>query len=266
MTHRNLYKNIIGPLILASLVFTAVNTALANPAEELALLEQENTRNESLGFFGGAILGGLVAGPPGAVGAAMLGLITTNSKSEHDERTLLSSHLEQSQQDLIALQQQQSDLERRYQIAVQELENTNLQRVSLTDEVLSMQEAIVCCSDTALSMHFTTNSVAIEQQYLDSLQELALTANKLDQPLIMVSGYADARGSSIDNQRLSESRVDSVVRTLVSLGVDSQNIQTSAFGETRTLGQADNIETLFFDRRVNVELRSLNNELFTLSE
>ena len=71
MFHKNVYKNVIVPLILASLVFTAVNTAIANPTEELVSLEQEGTRNEALGFFGGALLGGLVAGPPGAIASAM---------------------------------------------------------------------------------------------------------------------------------------------------------------------------------------------------
>ena len=260
------HKNVLLPLILASLVFTAINTAIANPAEELASLEQEGTRNEAIGFFGGAILGGLVAGPPGAVASAMFGLISSSSKSEGNEKELLASHLDQSQQQIIALQSQQRELENRYQVALQELEKTNLQQVSLTQQVSNNQDSLACCSDTALSMHFTTNSSAIEEHYMDSLEELSLAAERLDSPLIMVSGYADARGTSIDNQRLSEHRVNTVVRALLALGVKPENIQSTAFGESRTLSQIDNVETLFFDRRVNVELRSANNELFTLSE
>ncbi|MDG2091327.1 MAG: OmpA family protein [Gammaproteobacteria bacterium] len=266
MFHKNVYKNVIVPLILASLVFTAVNTAIANPTEELVSLEQEGTRNEALGFFGGALLGGLVAGPPGAIASAMFGLISTSSNSEQNEKTLLSGHLDQSQQELIALQSQQRDLERRYQIALQELEYTNLQRVSLTNQISTGQDNLACCRDTALSMHFTTNSAAIEQHYMDSLQELVLVAETLGGPLIIVSGYADARGTSMDNQRLSEQRVDTVVRTLLAMGINPEGIQSTAFGESRTLSQGDNVETLFFDRRVNVVLRSANNELFTLSE
>lgn len=260
------HKNVLLSLILASIVFTAINTAIASPAEELTNLEQEGTRNEALGFFGGAILGGLVAGPPGAVASAMLGLISTSSKSEGNEKNLLASHLDQSQQQIIALQSQQRELENRYQIALQELESTNLQAVSLSQQISTNQDSLACCSDTALSMHFTTNSSVIEQHYMDSLEELSIAAETLDNPLVIVSGYADARGTSIDNQRLSEQRVETVVRTLLSLGVNSESIQATAFGESRTLSQIDNVETLFFDRRVNVELRSANNELFSLSE
>ncbi len=260
------YKNVILPLILASLVFTAINTAIASPVEEITALEQEGTRNEAVGFFGGAILGGLVAGPPGAIGAAMLGLISTSTRSAQDEKLLLANHLDQSQQQVIALQSQQRDLERRYQIAMQEIENSNLQSVSLTNQVSSMQNTIACCNDTALSMHFRTNSSFIEPHYMQALEELALSANNIENSIIMINGYADERGTSADNQRLSEGRVEAVELALRALGVNPDNIQSSAFGESRTLGQSDNLETLFYDRRVNVELSSRNNELFTLSE
>ncbi|MBN4053876.1 OmpA family protein [Haliea sp. AH-315-K21] len=269
MPHKNPYnnmKNVVVPLILASLVFTAINTAIASPLEDLSNLEQAGTRHEATGFFGGAILGGLVAGPPGAVAAAMLGLISTSARSEQNEKQLLTSHLNQSQGELVALQNQQRDLERRYQLALQEIENTNLRRVSLTDQISNMQDSLACCSDTALSMHFQTNSAVIEQHYREALEELAITAEDIDNPIIMVNGYADARGTSVDNQTLSERRVDAVVRTLLALGINPQHIQSTAFGESRTIGESENVESLFFDRRVNVELRSANNELFTLSQ
>jgi outer membrane protein OmpA-like peptidoglycan-associated protein len=239
---------------------------MASPESEMAELERQGTRNETIGFLGGAVVGGLIAGPPGAIGAAMLGLLSSSSNSEQNEKQLLASHLDQSQQELIALQVEQRDLERRYQLALQEIEATNLQRVSLTNQVADMQDSIECCSDTALSLHFQTNSAQIEQHYIPALEELSRTAESIDNPMIMINGFADARGSSADNQRLSEQRVDAVVRRLLALGISPEHIQANAFGESRTIGQSEQLETLFFDRRVNVELRSVNNELFTLSE
>ena len=247
-------------------MFTAINTAIASPVEEITALEQKGTRNEAIGFFGGAILGGLVAGPPGAIGAAMLGLISTSTRSAQDEKLLLTNHLDQSQQEVIALQSQQRNLERRYQIAMQKIENYNLQSVSLTNQVSSMHNTIVCCNDTTLSMHFRSNSSFIEPHYMETLEELVLLANNIEKSLIMIKGYADERGTSADNQRLSERRIAAVVNALRVLGINPDNIQSSAFGESRTIGQGDNLETLFYDRRVNVELRSRNDELFTLSE
>jgi peptidoglycan-associated lipoprotein len=270
MTHKtaykNSYKNVIVPLILASLLFTAINTAMASPTAEMDELEQQGTRNEAIGFLGGAVVGGLIAGPPGAIGAAMLGLIASSTNSEQNEKQLLASHLDQSQQELIALQAEQRDLERRYQLALQEIEVSNLQRVSLNDTISDIQDSIECCSDTALSLHFQTNSAVVEQHYMEALEELSRVADTIDNPLILVSGFADVRGNSTANQRLSEQRADAVVLALLALGVKPENIQTRAFGESRTIGQSDKLETLFFDRRVNIELRSVNNELFTLSE
>tara|TARA_R110000824_G_scaffold288508_5_gene476884 strand:+ start:9699 stop:10478 length:780 start_codon:yes stop_codon:yes gene_type:complete len=259
MTH----KNVLLPLILASLFFTAINTALAGPAEEMAALELKADRSEAVGFFGGAILGGLVAGPPGAVIAATIGLISTSSKNEHEQKNLLASQYRDSQREVIALQNQQRELQ---QTAAQEIERANLQRVSLSNQMADMQNQLACCKDTALSLHFTTNSTAIEQHYKSALEELARIAVDLDSPLLIVNGFADSRGASNANQRLSEQRVDAVVQVLLDQGVNADNIQSAAFGETRTLSQSNNPEVFFFDRRVTVELRARNNELFTLSE
>lgn len=259
MTH----KNVLLPLILASLIFTAVNTALAGPAEEMTALEQKADRSEAVGFFGGAILGGLVAGPPGAAIAATIGLISTSSRNQFDQKNLLASQYRDSQREVIALQNQQREAQ---QTAAQEIERANLQRVSLSNQMADMQNQLACCSDTALALHFTTNSAAIEQHYRVALEELARIAIDLDSPLVVVNGFADSRGASNLNQKLSEQRVDAVVRVLLDQGVNANNIQSMAHGETRTVSQSNNPEVFFFDRRVTVELRSRNNELFTLSE
>ncbi|MAM71884.1 MAG: hypothetical protein CMP91_12160 [Gammaproteobacteria bacterium] len=265
MTKNNV-NNVIVPLILASVFFTAVNTAMAAPASELAELERDNTRDEAIGFFGGALLGGLIAGPPGAITAAALGILGATAKNGDEQNEVLTSHLNQSQRELIALQNQQEQLEARYQAAVREIEAVNLQRVSLNNQLNELENGQGCCSDAALSLHFQTNSDRIEQHYLEALEELATLAKDVENPLIMINGYADARGASNDNQRLSENRVDSVVRALLAFGVEAETIQSSAFGESRPLSQNDNPESLFFDRRVNVELHSRNSEMFTLTD
>lgn len=262
MTH----KNVVVPLILASLLFTAVNTALASPAEEMAALEKKGDRSEALGFFGGAILGGLVAGPPGAVIAATIGLISTSTRNEHTQKNLLASRFSESQSELLALRNQQSDLERRYQSAAQDLERANLQRVSLNNQMADMQDRLSCCSDTALTLHFKTNSAEIEHHYLAALQELAKLSLELDNPLLVVNGFADSRGNNAANQMLSEQRVDAVVAALLEQGFNAGNIQSTAYGESRPVSMGNNPEIFFFDRRVTVELRSRNNELFSLSE
>jgi sortase system peptidoglycan-associated protein len=258
--------NVLLPLILASLVFTAINTAIAGPANELAEMQSDDTQRETIGLIGGAILGGLIAGPPGAIALASFGLLGTTLSNEQDQKEALTLHLNQAQRDLIAMQNQQGELEARYQSAMRELETISLQRVSLNQQINDLENTINCCGDTALSLHFQTNSVQIEQHYMQSLASLAELSRELDNPQILITGYADPRGSSTDNQRLSEQRVDSVVRTLLSYGIKAEQISTGAFGENQHLSELDNPETYFFDRRVNIELQSANGELVTLSE
>ncbi len=257
-------KKILFPLILASLLFTAVNSAFASEYQELSQIEDQSTRKEAFGFFGGAVLGGLVAGPPGAFIAASLGILTASVENEHDKKELLAAQLEQNQQELLALQEQQAELQNRYQLALQEIESNRLQNVRFTSQSTTQQGYTICCEDTALALHFTTNSYALEQHYREDIEQLADLANQDDQTIVLINGYADKRGNSFDNQKLSEQRVESVRQALLELGVNPNNIQTRAFGDTRPLEQNANLESLFFDRRVNVELRSKNGELFTL--
>ncbi len=257
--------HVLLPLILASLLFTAINSAIAAPASDLASLQRDDTQKEAIGFIGGAVLGAIVAGPPGAVAMAAFGLLGTTVSNDHDKNEMLTMHLNQSQRELLALQNQQRELQNRYQAAMREIEAVNLQRVSLDNQLAALEQKAACCSDAALSLHFTTNSTSIEEQYLQSLQQLVDLSRDVESPLILVSGFADPRGTRDENQQLSEQRVESVVRALIGMGIDRELIRTSAFGENRSIGQSDNPESYFFDRRVNVELQSATNELISLS-
>jgi OOP family OmpA-OmpF porin len=85
----------------------------------------------------------------------------------------------------------------------------------------------------------------------------------LESQSIVAIGHADRMGSEASNQELSESRVDTVKSYLVSQGMSTDSIQTSAVGETQpTTATADckeaknqaNIACLQADRRVMIEI------------
>ena len=257
--------HVLLPLILASLLFTAINSAIAAPASELASMERDDTKKETIGFIGGAVLGAIIAGPPGAIALASFGLLGTTAHNDHDKNEVLTAHLNESQRELIALQGQQRDLQNRYQAAMREIEAVNLQRVSLDNQIAALEQNASCCSDAVLELHFTTNSSNIEQHYMQALQRLVELSRDVESPIILVSGFADPRGTRDENQQLSELRVESVVRALLGMGIQRESIRTSAFGENRSIAQADNPESYFYDRRVNVELQSPTNELISLS-
>jgi outer membrane protein OmpA-like peptidoglycan-associated protein len=72
---------------------------------------------------------------------------------------------------------------------------------------------------------------------------------------IGIDGYADPRGSDRYNQALSQRRVDAIKAALLGAGIQSDKIQTGAFGETR-LKCPDATEACWQrDRRVEVLVR-----------
>jgi len=72
---------------------------------------------------------------------------------------------------------------------------------------------------------------------------------------IGIDGYADPRGSDRYNQGLSQRRVDAIKAALLGAGIQSDKIQTGAFGETR-LKCPDATEACWQrDRRVEVLVR-----------
>ena len=78
--------------------------------------------------------------------------------------------------------------------------------------------------------------LASEKETLKTIAEefKKFLAYKSDAQLIL-SGYADRRGSKSYNQRLSERRAELVKRFLVEQGVPEANIQTQAFGKEKNL-------------------------------
>jgi len=63
---------------------------------------------------------------------------------------------------------------------------------------------------------------------------------------LILSGYADRRGSKTYNQRLSERRAELVKRFLVEQGIPEANIETQAFGKERNL-TAEQVKHLLND-------------------
>jgi OOP family OmpA-OmpF porin len=88
---------------------------------------------------------------------------------------------------------------------------------------------------------------------------LIQAANTLkSNPLLKVeiAGHTDSRGSNALNKSLSQKRADSVLRYLVSQGVDGKRLRAVGYGEDQPIAPNTTAEGRALNRRV--ELRILN--------
>src|SRR5690606_17418489 len=123
-----------------------------------------------------------------------------------------------------------------------------------------------CCADSALVLHFRSDSAVVEPHYQERLGEFALLARQLPEAVIQLTGHADRRGDEGDNLGLSQRRILAVQQALKSLGVENATIQTAAHGESRPLAAEESLEGNFFDRRVEVRIRARDKDLLTRAD
>ena len=97
----------------------------------------------------------------------------------------------------------------------------------------------------------------------DTLDKFVKGIQGINPPTITAVGHTDRIGSMSYNQNLSEERAAAVKAYLVSLGIETKNIQTEGKGETHPITKAGEcvggksaklIACLQPDRRVEVEV------------
>ena len=235
-------------------------------SESTKVSDQDKIRHESTGVLGGAVIGGLVGGPIGAVVTAAFGSWVSDKTLAKKENQLLNTELDRQHKELIAMQADFRALQARYQVAQRQVETTRLRNVSVPQRTARMQpEFIQCCSDTELSLHFKTNSTDIEPFYNDKLIEFTSTAKKYPDVVIEITGHADRRGDSEANLILSRDRIQMVEQRIRSMGLITTSLPTNAYGESRPASEIDSLENNFFDRRVTVKLLTVENGLLSRS-
>jgi len=69
---------------------------------------------------------------------------------------------------------------------------------------------------------------------------------------VEIVGHTDSRGTSAENEKLSERRARAVRDVLVRAGVDPTRITTRGAGETRPVATNDTLEGRALNRRVEI--------------
>ena len=230
--------------LLAMLALVMVSTYL--PASEIDEYDEQMSTHEATGFGIGAVIGAIIAGPPGAVLGGMTGNIAgANLDAEETLHDLdkayseLKGVAETLRLDKLALV---SDLETHKQ----ELQHIK----TLLEQPLKLPGGF------SLSVNFRHGSSSLEQVFVDQLVEIAKTFSGFDGLIIKLAGHADRSGSDDYNESLSTRRVYSVARALCKAGWPKERMQVTAHGESRPLSKLEDTDGYDFDRRVRVHLIS----------
>jgi sortase system peptidoglycan-associated protein len=205
---------------------------------------------ENAGFGIGAIIGGLIAGPPGAIIGAAGGTWFGNRETEAD-RTIaaLEKELNAKSMELAYQQNELSHSREQFQ--------NELQHVVMSNEIQSLEKL---SQGISYVIYYKTNDTEIRQDIRPRIQQLVELIKPYPQIQIQIEGHADFRGSEDYNLTLSKKRIDKVRSEFINAGISSNRLQSHAYGERYTSAKKGDIESYIFDRRVTINL-TLNREV-----
>ncbi|MEJ8568963.1 OmpA family protein [Elongatibacter sediminis] len=101
---------------------------------------------------------------------------------------------------------------------------------------------------------FETAQAELKEEAMASLVEVVDLLQSEPDKKIRIEGHTDSVGSAEGNLQLSQRRADSVLDTLVSLGVDRGRVTTAGMGEDFPIASNDTEEGRSRNRRVDVIL------------
>jgi outer membrane protein OmpA-like peptidoglycan-associated protein len=195
----------------------------------------KSTHKDEIGLGIGAVIGGLIAGPPGAIiGAAGGAWYGQRMNKKADKVAALKADLTKKQTETAYLQ------------FGQELHKVKLQNRKTALEELS--------HGVSLTVYFRTDSAEIDQQALPRISQLAAFLKEFPEIQLHLDAHADRRGSEDYNRKLSLGRARAVQQALVNAGIDGRRIHAHAYGETGAGSTEGDTEGMMFDRRVNIIL------------
>ncbi len=104
-------------------------------------------------------------------------------------------------------------------------------------------------------IHFATGSANISPNSMDILTKAAATLKAAAAGTkVEIGGHTDNVGNPASNMKLSEARANSVMGTLVKLGVDAAMLSAKGYGDTKPVGANDTPEGKAANRRMEFTL------------
>ena len=102
-----------------------------------------------------------------------------------------------------------------------------------------------------LDILFDTAKSDIKPEYMSQVQKLADAMNQYENTVVHVEGHTDSQGSDAFNQKLSQSRADSVKAALITkYGIAADRVTATGYGESRPIADNSTADGRAQNRRV----------------
>lgn len=197
----------------------------------------------------------------GILAAVTLGLSATELRAQTTSSDITAKELD--------LKKQQLDLDKA-KLEAQKTDQLDLERAKLDIEYqkLELEKAKrdLAVKETAdrIDMQlqgdvlFDTNQAGIKPAAQETLKKVALILATFPDGKVVVTGYADSRGSDAVNMKLSRDRAEAVKTWLLAKsGVSSERVKAMGMGEEAPAASNDTSVGRELNRRVEVSLSKL---------
>lgn len=259
--NKSLKKTKLASLLLVSSLAT---TTFAGDSQG-HLIEADN-ESTYWGLGIGSVLGGVIAGPPGiALGAAIGGsfgwgqdqsdALEQSREIIHEKQDLEKKNaaaLNRSNQKLKAANARIGELKRSKEDQAQDLQDLRL-ALEEKEQALSQSDLAQVLNNYTQEIYFEKAQSQVPDYAQDRVAKLALFLKSYPQLQVNLTGYTDQSGSAEFNQRLSQSRAESIRNVLLSEGIEASRIVLEAQGETMANVDVSDQGNTILDRRVAIE-------------
>ena len=218
---------------------------IASLATGTAFAADKASREEAVGVGTGVVIGAAAGGPVGAIVGAAIGAKLGDSFHRRGEKVeALNSDLSSSRAQVERLRKDVSVLAKDKDALGEDLQE--LQSVA-RPEFLSLLQAGI-----EMDLLFRTDEHVLRNATGERLQTMAATLASMKDVQIRLDGFADERGDSAYNQKLSRLRAEYVRDVLVESGIPAERIKVIAHGESDSVD--DTVDSYALERKVSLTL------------
>lgn len=208
--------------------------ALALTANVANAGENKLTKEEGAGLLTGAAAGALVGGPVGAFVGLVVGGIIGDSVGTANRA------------------------EKQAQLLEDELMETRLALAQASERAGDDAMLNALAERLHADVMFRTGSAEMDQDVVTKLGEIGKLLATHEQLEVQLHGFADPRGPSEENLKLSALRAEAVREALIGGGANPAQIAISAHGEDLTTAPKDDVEAYAWERRVSLAIRPVD--------